>query len=49
MAVLNPNQEWNGIFNGQQMPSGDYWYIIELNDALSRDLRKFSGHFTLYR
>ncbi|PJI76019.1 gliding motility-associated-like protein, partial [Capnocytophaga canimorsus] len=31
----------------KQLPSGDYWYIIEINDNL--DKRKFKGNFTLYR
>jgi hyalin len=30
------------------MPSGDYWYIIEINDQLY-DKREFYGNFTLFR
>lgn len=37
---------WNGIYQGKELPSGDYWYTIILNDV---DDRQFTGHFTLYR
>ncbi|KQC30250.1 hypothetical protein AAY42_10465 [Flagellimonas eckloniae] len=37
---------WDGLYESKAMPSGDYWYIIELNDGSSRE---FVGHFTLYR
>jgi len=37
---------WDGTYEGQGMPSGDYWYLIKLND---KEEREFTGHFTLYR
>ncbi|MBO0323881.1 T9SS type B sorting domain-containing protein, partial [Muricauda sp. CAU 1633] len=37
---------WDGQYQSQAMPSGDYWYIVELNDGSGRE---FVGHFTLYR
>ncbi len=37
---------WQGILNGKNLPSGDYWYLILLNDALNTE---FVGHFTLHR
>ncbi|WP_010181959.1 T9SS type B sorting domain-containing protein [Aquimarina agarilytica] len=37
---------WNGTYKGTNMPSGDYWYLIKLNDDQGRE---FTGHFTLYR
>ena len=37
---------WDGTYQDKAMPSGDYWYLIKLNDA---DDREFTGHFTLYR
>ncbi|MEO0903111.1 MAG: T9SS type B sorting domain-containing protein, partial [Bacteroidota bacterium] len=40
------NEGWNGLYESKPMPSGDYWYIIELNDGTGRE---FVGHFTLYR
>ncbi len=39
-------QGWDGQYQGKQLPSGDYWYSIILNDV---DNREFTGHFTLYR
>ncbi len=39
-------QGWAGLYQGKQLPSGDYWYTIILNDV---DNREFTGHFTLYR
>ena len=37
---------WDGIYQGNLLPSGDYWYTVILNDI---DNREFTGHFTLYR
>ncbi len=37
---------WNGHYEGSPLPSGDYWYIVRLNDESDRE---FVGHFTLYR
>ena len=48
MATLKPEESWDGIYAGKPMPSGDYWYTIDLNDELS-DGRKIYGHFSLYR
>ncbi|QSS97488.1 T9SS type B sorting domain-containing protein [Psychroflexus sp. ALD_RP9] len=39
----NENFSWNGQFNGQPVPSGDYWYNIVVGD------KNFTGHFTLKR
>ncbi len=39
-------QGWKGVYQGKELPSGDYWYTIILNDI---DNREFTGHFTLYR
>ena len=47
LAKYNLGQKWNGKYNGAELPSGDYWYILKLNDP--RDNREFIGHFTLYR
>ncbi|MCV9932354.1 T9SS type B sorting domain-containing protein [Flavobacterium sp. LS1R47] len=40
-------QKWDGRYNGAELPSGDYWYVLKLND--NKDDREFVGHFTLYR
>ena len=33
---------WNGFFNGQKLPSDDYWFSVKLQDG-----RIFKNHFTL--
>ncbi|AUP79635.1 T9SS type B sorting domain-containing protein [Flavivirga eckloniae] len=34
---------WNGTFKNQPLPTGDYWYVIVI------DNQKITGHFTLKR
>ena len=41
----DPEQEWDGTYNGYAMPSEDYWYIINLYDTRVT----YKGHFTLIR
>ncbi|MFD2563531.1 T9SS type B sorting domain-containing protein [Aquimarina rubra] len=43
---VGEQEGWNGIYQGSELPSGDYWFTIILNDI---DNREFTGHFTLYR
>ncbi|MCX2718510.1 T9SS type B sorting domain-containing protein [Lentiprolixibacter aurantiacus] len=40
-------QGWDGKYHGNDLPTGDYWYVIKLNGE--NDDREFVGHFTLYR
>lgn len=47
VAKLNYGQKWDGKYNGVELPSGDYWYVVKLNDK-NYD-REFVGNFTLYR
>ena len=47
ITVLNYGEEWDGKYEGRDMPTGDYWYIVELGDE--NDSRTFNGNFTLYR
>lgn len=47
IKTLSQGEAWDGNYEGKPMPTGDYWYIIELNDEF--DDRTFNGHFTLYR
>lgn len=35
---------WDGNFNGEQLPSTDYWFSIDLGNG-----RNFKGHFSLKR
>ncbi|GAA4270139.1 T9SS type B sorting domain-containing protein [Hyunsoonleella aestuarii] len=47
IATLRVGEKWDGRYNGRELPTGDYWYVVKLNDE--RDNREFVGHFTLYR
>jgi gliding motility-associated-like protein len=41
------SEGWDGMYSGNELPTGDYWYVVKLNGE--RDEREFIGHFTLYR
>lgn len=47
VATLRAGEKWYGNYNGNELPAGDYWYVVETN--LKGDKRDFVGHFTLYR
>ena len=48
IASYEGNQhDWDGYYKSKALPSGDYWYVIRLNDA--SDNREFKGNFTLVR
>lgn len=47
VAKYRVGQKWDGKYNGNELPTGDYWYVLKLNDP--KDPREFVGHFTLYR
>ena len=45
LTEINPTSNgWNGDYNGNPMPSSDYWFTVTLQDG-----RRFSSHFTLKR
>ncbi|WP_395075259.1 T9SS type B sorting domain-containing protein [Flavobacterium sp.] len=46
IAELKQGQTWNGKYNNNELPTGDYWYVIKVNE---NDDREYVGHFTLYR
>ncbi|WGK64305.1 T9SS type B sorting domain-containing protein [Croceiramulus getboli] len=42
---LDPLSEgWDGTYNGRNLPSTDYWFLVEREDG-----RSFRGHFSLVR
>ncbi|MFD2824674.1 T9SS type B sorting domain-containing protein [Lacinutrix iliipiscaria] len=47
IATLRQGEKWDGTYNDVELPTGDYWYVVNLNDP--SDDRDFVGHFTLYR
>jgi large repetitive protein len=46
LKVLYNGDQWDGTYRGNEVPSGDYWYLVEVNDDTGRT---FVGNFTLYR
>ena len=45
LKQLSPFSDgWDGTYQGNEMPSSDYWFRIRLEDS-----REFKGHFTLKR
>lgn len=44
-SVTDDFPGWDGMYNGHQMPSDDYWYIITVEQIR----KQFNGHFTLKR
>ena len=47
VASLNVGEKWDGRYNDKELPTGDYWYVVNLNSSnVDRD---FVGNFTLYR
>lgn len=47
LGTFRQGQAWDGTYNGTELPSGDYWYVLKLNN--NKDDREFVGNFTLYR
>jgi len=39
---------WNGIYNGEQLPATDYWFVAHFIDEEGQ-IRDFKGHFSLVR
>jgi len=45
LKELSPQDKgWDGTYNGQMLPSSDYWFHVKLQDG-----RIFKSHFTLKR
>ncbi|MDD3722412.1 MAG: T9SS type B sorting domain-containing protein, partial [Lutibacter sp.] len=48
IATINPDTGWDGIYNGEFLPSNDYWFSIDITD--NENLTKtYKGHFSLIR
>ncbi|RZJ63411.1 MAG: T9SS type B sorting domain-containing protein [Flavobacterium sp.] len=44
-TLTNQKMFWDGTYNGQFLPSTDYWFVLKLND----ELPEVKGHFALKR
>jgi large repetitive protein len=47
LAELKQAEFWDGTYNGEPLPSGDYWYVVKVDP--NKDKQELVGHFTLYR
>ncbi|MEM5566179.1 T9SS type B sorting domain-containing protein [Psychroserpens sp. AS72] len=47
VGTYTVGQFWDGKYNGKELPTGDYWYVVKPNSALIE--KDYVGHFTLYR
>jgi gliding motility-associated-like protein len=48
IAQLFPNKKgWDGLYNGQQMPSSDYWFTVTYEE--DNQTKEFKSHFSLKR
>lgn len=45
ITYKNEYPGWDGIYNGQKMPTTDYWYVI----SVDMNEQVLTGHFTLLR
>ena len=46
VAILDQVRNWDGTYEGKEVPTGDYWYVVNAND---NEKQQYVGHFTLYR
>ncbi|MFK7781699.1 T9SS type B sorting domain-containing protein [Psychroserpens sp.] len=47
VATYNVGEYWDGRYNGTELPTGDYWYVVNPNSPIAD--KQYVGHFTLYR
>jgi gliding motility-associated-like protein len=47
--VSSTGKDWDGTFNGVQLPSSDYWFTLEYYDPVTEKMNLFRAHFTLKR
>ncbi|WP_040279145.1 T9SS type B sorting domain-containing protein [Psychroserpens damuponensis] len=47
VATYHVGEYWDGKYNGKDLPTGDYWYVVQPNSPLVE--KDYVGHFTLYR
>ena len=44
ITSLKQNESWNGTYNGQLLPSTDYWFVVTRADG-----KEYKGHFSMKR
>ncbi|WP_157957271.1 T9SS type B sorting domain-containing protein, partial [Winogradskyella tangerina] len=40
---------WNGTYNGNRMPTGGYWFVVEYDEPTTGQRKELRAHFTLKR
>ena len=45
--ISSQSQGWDGTFNGEQLPSTDYWFTVEYEE--NQQNKVFKAHFSLKR
>lgn len=48
LATINPDSGWDGIYNGEFLPSNDYWFSIDVTDN-ENITKTYKAHFSLIR
>lgn len=48
LVSIKSNSNWNGSYNGKQLPSSDYWFSIDVTDS-ENITKTYKGHFSLIR
>jgi gliding motility-associated-like protein len=38
---------WDGTFNGEALPSSDYWFTVRYREPGDDTRKEFKAHFTL--
>ena len=50
LKQLSPTGEgWDGTFNGERLPSSDYWFVLDYNDPVTVEVNQLRANFTLKR
>ena len=50
LKQLSPSSiGWDGTYNGQKLPSSDYWFTVEFIEPKDGTLKLFKAHFALKR
>ncbi len=40
---------WDGTYNGTEVPSTDYWFVVKYRDGIQQEFKEFKSHFSLKR
>ena len=46
LKVLSPDSEWDGTYNGNKLPSSDYWFFVDIEDK-NNNIKTYKGYFSL--